>query len=59
MPYIEKKEYTSKQQELLFDLARKYGGDDKREFMRELKSFIKYDRMIFKQRIFAALKQTL
>lgn len=54
---IEKKEFTSKQNELLYELIRKYGGDNKREFKRELKSFISYDRMIFKTRIFAALKQ--
>ena len=55
----EKKEYTSKQTELLYELARRYGGENKVEFIKEIKSFIKYDRMIFKQRIFAALKQTL
>ena len=55
----EKKEYTSKQTELLYELARRYGGENKVEFIKEIKSFVKYDRMIFKQRIFAALKQTL
>lgn len=54
---IEKKEFTSKQNELLYELIDTYGGDNKREFRRELKSFIAYDRMIFKTRIFTALKQ--
>jgi len=54
-----KKDFTSKQNELLYDLIRKYGGDDKIEFKRELKSFLLYDRLIFKNRIFAKLKEIL
>jgi len=54
-----KKDFTSKQNELLYDLIRKYGGDDKIEFKRELKSFLLYDRLIFKNRIFDKLKEIL
>jgi len=56
VPELKKKEYTSKEQELIYDLARKYGGENKQEFVKEIKSLMLYDRMIYKQRILAALK---
>lgn len=55
----EKKQFTSKQTEMLYDLIEKYGGDDKVNFKREIKSFILYDRMTYKSRISAALNNAI
>ncbi|HSH50956.1 MAG TPA: hypothetical protein VK982_04450 [Bacteroidales bacterium] len=52
-------QFTSTEMRILYEIVDKFGGDDKPELMRELKSLLRYDRIIMKERIFSALKKAM
>jgi len=52
-------QFTSMEMRIIYEIVDKFGGENKPELMRELKSLLRYDRIIMKERIFSALKKTL
>jgi len=53
-------EFTNTEIKLIYMIVDEFGGKDrKQELMRELKSLLRYDRMIFKSRITRALSKIL
>ena len=52
-------EFNSTEMRILYSLIDEYGKNRKKELMRELKSLLRYDRMIMKTRLFAAIKRVL
>ena len=52
-------EFNTTEMRILYAIVDEYGKDNKPELMRELKSLIRYDRVLMKQRITSALKGLL
>lgn len=52
-------EFTPTEMRLIYAIVDEYGTERKPELMREIKSLIRYDRVLMKQRISNALKGLL
>lgn len=52
-------EFTNTEFEILYAIVNEFGNEKKPELMREIKSLMRYDRMIMKGRIAGALKGIL
>lgn len=59
MPATKQAEFTNTEMKIIYILVDEYGGENKKELMREIKSLIRYDRVIMKNRIASALKGIL
>lgn len=49
-------EFTNTQMKILYSIVDQFGNDRKQELMRELKSMMRYDRVVFKNRVSSALR---
>ncbi|MDH4127127.1 MAG: hypothetical protein OEV44_00125 [Spirochaetota bacterium] len=52
-------EFTNTEFGILYAIVNEFGNDKKPELMKEIKSLMRYDRMIMKGRILGALKGIL
>ena len=59
MPSTKQAEFTNTEIKIIYSIVDEFGGDRKPELMREIKSLIRYDRVIMKSRITSALKGLL
>jgi len=59
MPSTKKAEFTKTELNIIYSIVDEFGGERKPELMREIKSLIRYDRVIMKSRITSALKGLL
>jgi hypothetical protein len=54
-----KSEFSPKVLEIIYDLAREYGKEDRSVFIKEIKSLIRYDRLQTKNTVLRTLQQVL